>query len=69
MMNHLGIFLVEAVDLEARTAVLRRLESNAPLKDVEWNRIWPLDNDTIDRLKAIAPLERLRQMVEDHDKT
>jgi hypothetical protein len=69
LMNHLGIFLVEEVHVEARTANLRRLESNALIKDVEWSSIWPLDGETrerLEQLKAEAPIELLRKMVEDH---
>jgi len=69
--NYLGSFLVEDVNVEAKTASLRRLQTNALIKDVEWSRIWPLDEEMrerIEQLKAEAPIELLRQMVDEHNK-
>ena len=70
-MNHLGTFLVEEVNVEAKTATLRRLQSNALVKDVEWSRIQLLDDELherLERMKAEAPMELLRRMAEDHIK-
>jgi hypothetical protein len=41
--DHLGNFLVEEIDAEQKTAVLRILRSNAVMKNVAWNEVWPVD--------------------------
>jgi len=67
LMDHLGSFLVEEIDVERKTAALRRLGTYVLIKDVDWNRIWPLDDkirELIAQLRAETPIQLLRQMVD-----
>jgi hypothetical protein len=71
LINHFGSFLVEEVDVEAKTAALRRLDSDALIKDVEWSTIWPLDDKTrevIAGLKSEATIELLRKSFGERNK-
>ena len=54
VLNHLGSFVVEEVDVEAKTANLRFLRSGVLMKDVEWRTIWPFDDEARDLFKEIA---------------
>jgi len=51
--NHLGIFRVEDIDADAKTASLRVLRSGALMKDVEWSTIWPFDDEARQLFKQI----------------
>jgi hypothetical protein len=52
--NHLGSFMVEEIDAEAKTASLRVLRSGVLMKNVTWSTIWPLSNEIRDLLREIA---------------
>lgn len=52
--NHFGSFMVEEVDADAKTASVRVLRSGILIKDVEWSRIWPLNDETRQLIKQIA---------------
>lgn len=41
--DHLGVFLVEQIDCERKTAVLRVFRSDTIMDQVAWNTIWPVD--------------------------
>jgi hypothetical protein len=39
LVNHLGLFLIDKIDPEARTADVTRLRSNVQLKGIPWSII------------------------------
>jgi hypothetical protein len=39
LVNHLGLFLIDEIDAEARTADVTRLQNNVQLKGIPWSII------------------------------
>ena len=54
VVNDLGVFRVEEVDAEAKTASLRVLRSGILIMHVAWNTIWPLDEEARSLFKEIS---------------
>jgi len=63
VVNHLGTFMVEEVDADAKTASLRVLRSGILMKDVEWHTIWPLDDKLRARFKDLFNSEEFQQFL------
>ena len=45
LMNHLGLFSVDEIDADARTATVTRLRSNAQLEKIPWSIISQCDEE------------------------
>jgi hypothetical protein len=63
VVNHLGTFIVEEIDADAKTASLRVLRSGILMKDVEWHTIWPLDDKLRARFKNLSNSEEFQQFL------
>jgi hypothetical protein len=63
LLNHLGTFMVEEVDGDAKTASLRVLRSGVLMKDVGWSTIWPLDDKTRAVLRDIFNSQEFKELL------
>ena len=43
LMNHIGLFLINEIDVDTRTANVTRLVSNVQLERIPWSIIWHCD--------------------------
>ncbi len=65
VVNHLGTFIVEEVDADAKTASLRVLRSGILMKHVEWQTLRPLDDKLRARFKDLFKSEEFQQLFKD----
>jgi hypothetical protein len=63
VVNHLGTFVVEEVDADAKTASLRVSRSGVLMKDVEWHTIWPLEEKLRARFNELSNSEEFQQFL------
>jgi hypothetical protein len=43
LVNHIGLFMIDEINADARTANVTRLHSDAQLKGIPWSIIWQCD--------------------------
>ena len=66
LVNHLGRFVVEEVDLDRKTATVRVMRSGALMKGLEWRTIWPLDAKTRAAFADIFRSEEFKKFLSKH---
>ena len=65
--DHLGVFLVEEIDCERKTAVLRVLRSNRVMDEVAWDNIWPVDRTAWEIVAVQRYISMCQQEQDEHN--